>query len=108
MKFSLLFLLLAGATASAAERVPWKTSRVQGSPEPPLPYRMERAFPALAFEMPMETSAIPGTNRVAVAELKGRLFSFPADASVAQADLLGDLHDFDPEAVECYGFTFHP
>ncbi len=109
MRFPFLLLLLATITAaSAAERVPWTTSRVQGSPEPPLPYLLERAFPGLTFDVPMETSAIPGTHRVAVAEIKGRLLSFPADESVDKADLLADLHQFDPEVVECYGFTFHP
>jgi putative heme-binding domain-containing protein len=107
MKF-LPFLLLLAAAAPAAERIPWTTSHVQGSPEPPKPYRVERAFPQLSFATPVETSTIPGTQRVAVLEIKGRLFSFPDDESIAQPELMGDLTKFDPEVVEAYGFTFHP
>ncbi len=107
MKFLACLLLLAAA-APAAERVPWTTSHVEGSPEPPRPYRVERAFPRLTFATPIETSTIPGTKRVAVLELKGRLFSFPADESIAQADLMADFTKYDSEVVEAYGFTFHP
>ena len=39
-----LLLLL---SAARAERVPWTTSRVVGSPEPPPPARVERAFPVI-------------------------------------------------------------
>ncbi|HRX79888.1 MAG TPA: hypothetical protein P5307_12545, partial [Pirellulaceae bacterium] len=30
-------------------RSPWTTSRILGSPEPPLPYVTERVFPGLQF-----------------------------------------------------------
>ena len=32
------------------KRVPWTTSRLTGTPEPPPPYRIERAFPKLHFK----------------------------------------------------------
>ncbi len=34
--------------------------------EPPPPYRVERAFPALTFDRPHEFAAIPGTDRLVV------------------------------------------
>src|SRR5947209_8252187 len=34
-------------------RVPWTTSRVSGSPEPPHPFKIERAFPKLQFKNPL-------------------------------------------------------
>jgi len=36
------------------KRVLWTTSRVQGSPEPPPPYRLEKVFADLTFEEPLE------------------------------------------------------
>jgi hypothetical protein len=51
--------LVTGITAwrgsSAAEpaksaRIPWTTSRVVGSPDPPPPFRVVRAFPELKFD----------------------------------------------------------
>src|SRR5439155_27352095 len=44
-----------------ATRLPWTTSRVQGSPEPPAPYRLAPAFPRLRFELPTSLEEIPGT-----------------------------------------------
>jgi hypothetical protein len=35
------------------QRVPWTTSRVVGSPEPPAPYKVEPAFPKLTFDRPL-------------------------------------------------------
>ncbi|HKB40745.1 MAG TPA: hypothetical protein VKD72_30245, partial [Gemmataceae bacterium] len=36
------------------KRVPWTTSRVKGSPEPPAPYRTEVVFPKLKFFEPLD------------------------------------------------------
>ena len=41
------------------KRIPWTTSRITGSPEPPLPYRTERLFPKLTFLEPLELVALP-------------------------------------------------
>src|SRR5437899_5324466 len=49
-------------------RVPWTSSRLIGSPEPPSPYRMEPVFPRLKFVEPLELVAMPGSDRFALAE----------------------------------------
>ena len=36
-----------------AQRMPWTTSHIVGSPEPPLPYKIGRAFPKLTFHNPL-------------------------------------------------------
>ncbi|MFN4260613.1 MAG: PQQ-dependent sugar dehydrogenase [Gemmataceae bacterium] len=84
------------------KRVPWTTSRVQGSPEPPDPYRTEPAFPNLKFYEPLELTAAPGSDRLFVAERKGKIFSFRNDPKTDKADLLLDLKK------TVYGLTFHP
>src|SRR5437868_2664228 len=58
------------------KRVPWTTSKVIGSPEPPPPYKTERAFPKLTFVEPLELQQAPGTNRLFVAERWGKIYSF--------------------------------
>ena len=35
------------------ERIPWMTSRLEGSPDPPPAYRLTRAFPQLSFKGPV-------------------------------------------------------
>src|SRR5262245_16957343 len=75
-------------TASGLEkRVPWTTSKVRGSPEPPPPYRTVPAFAKLKFEEPLDLAAAPGTNRLFVAERYGKVYSFVNNADVAKADL---------------------
>jgi putative heme-binding domain-containing protein len=99
------------------QRVPWTTSRIAGSPEPPPPYRVERVLPKLSFNNPLLITSAPGSKRLFVGEQAGRLFSFPNDPNCAKADLFLDLttqlHSWDAasnvkgiEAV--YGLTFHP
>ncbi len=95
--------------ALAAPRAPWITSAIAGSPEAPAPYRVERAYPALTFAQPLEIAVLPGTDRLVVVELGGKLRSFRAgDQSVAETDLFGDVARFDRELTEAYAITFHP
>jgi putative heme-binding domain-containing protein len=98
-------------------RTPWTTSRLTGSPEPPPPYRVERAFPALTFHNPVLITSAPGSNRLFVGEQDGKIFSFPNDPQVKKADLFFDLrtelHSWDPAGKvkgigAVYGLAFHP
>ena len=99
-----------------ARRVPWKTSRITGSPDPPHPYRIERAFPRLSFKNPLLMARAPGSKRLFVGEQAGKLFSFPNDEKVAKADLFLDLTteltSWDRARIKgieaVYGLAFHP
>jgi putative heme-binding domain-containing protein len=102
---------------SAPRRVPWTTSRIRGSPEPPAPYAAERAFPRLTFNNPLLLVAMPGTGRLCVGEQPGKLYSFPESPDVPGADLLLDLttelKSWDAggpvKGVSAvYGLAFHP
>ena len=54
-------------TTDSPKRTAWTSSQVFGSPDPPSPFRTERAFNKLAFQSPIELVAIPGSNRMLVA-----------------------------------------
>src|SRR5687767_7405119 len=85
----LLVLFSMAVVASGAEpvrkpsgidkRVPWTTSRVYGTPGPEDPYTTEVAFPNVKFNEPLDIVAIPGTQRMLVAERKGAICSFVVD-----------------------------
>jgi putative heme-binding domain-containing protein len=99
------------------ERVPWITSRVTGSPDPPPPYRVERVFPKLTFKNPTLITSAPGTDRLFVGEQAGKLFSFRPSPEPAKADLFLDLtrelKTWDTKGkvrgIEgLYGLAFHP
>src|SRR5438552_919176 len=84
---------LAGQAPAQPEeaRVPWKTSKIIGSPEPPLPYRMERVFQKLSFQKSTHMAAAPGTKRLFVTTELGKIFSFNPNDGVEKADLFLNL-----------------
>jgi putative heme-binding domain-containing protein len=104
------------AEPAKAVRIPWTTSRVVGSPDPPPPFKVVRAFPNLKFTHPLLIARSPGSDRLFVGEQAGVLYSF-VDRPDARADLFCDLRKeiktihLLPKAKQVeavYGLTFHP
>jgi uncharacterized repeat protein (TIGR03806 family) len=89
-------------------RIPWRGSRIKGSPDPPAPYTAELAFPHLKFNNPVVLVPAAGTNRLFLGELKGRIYSFPEDPGCTKADLVLDLAPLYPDFTAFYGLVFHP
>lgn len=83
-------------------RAPWTTSRIEGTPEPPSPYRTEVAFPGLQFYEPLDMVAVPGFERLAIAERPGKIFTFSDDPATVEKKLLVDVGHV------IYAITFHP
>ncbi len=91
--------------AAEPGRLPWTTSRIQGTPEPPLPYTVERVFPGVQFENPVDMAIEPGSSRLYVLQLDGTLWSFlPGDSP----SLVFDGRVSLPGHFQSYGITFHP
>ena len=63
----------AADTHAPRVRIPWTTSHVVGTPDPPDPYVLENAFPGIKFESPLAVARIPGTNDFLIAEQFGRI-----------------------------------
>ena len=121
--FALLLWAILPIAAIAAEpapaaraRVPWTTSRVIGSPDPPPPFKVVRAFPNLKFDKPLLLARLSSSERLFIGEQGGKIYSF-ANRADAQADLFCDLRaelttlkstagaqSFD----NLYGLVFHP
>jgi putative heme-binding domain-containing protein len=99
-----------------AARTPWTTARVVGSPDPPPPYKVVRAFPNLKFKNPLLMARTPSIDRLFVGEHDGVLYSFK-DSPDAKAELFCDLRKeiktlhLLPTAngiTAVYGLAFHP
>ena len=106
-----LFLALTASsqnTSELARRPAWNSSRVNGSPEPPSPYVIERVQPQLKLVEPLELVAFPGTKRLVVVEHHGKIYSFPNDKEVSTPDLFADPRQWKPELQEVYSVAFHP
>src|SRR5258706_8456401 len=52
-------------------RIPWTTSRVVGSPDPPLPYTIEKTFTNIQWKAPIFIAPEPGTDRLLVVQAGG-------------------------------------
>src|SRR5438445_13603695 len=74
-----------------SKRIPWTTSRLTGSPDPPLPYTIVRAFPKLTFKNPLLLTNAPGTERPFIRAQAGTPYSLPNDAPGSHADLYLDV-----------------
>jgi putative heme-binding domain-containing protein len=100
-----------------ATRTPWTTSRITGTPEPPPPFRIVRAFDKLTFKNPLLMTYLPEGDRFFIGEQAGKIYSFPNDQAIDKPDLFIDLaaelRSWDPasnvKGVEAvYGLVFHP
>ncbi|MGD9855018.1 MAG: PQQ-dependent sugar dehydrogenase [Planctomycetaceae bacterium] len=85
------------------KREPWTTSRVVGTPEPPPPYTVARIYPQLTFKNPVFIAQEPGTNRILVGELDGKIVAFPKDNATPEA-----VQVFLETKRQMYAFSFHP
>src|SRR5439155_24336895 len=85
------------------------TSKVVGSPDPPLPYRPVRAFPNLKLNFPIALDRIPGSDQLLI--IAQEKSSGPAtivritdDPSVSKGEQLLEM----PGNRTAYGICFHP
>ena len=84
------------------KRVPWTTSRVRGTPDPPPPYRTEPAFPSLRFAEPLAMAARAGERPRVRRPAVWQVLSFPNDPKVGKAELVLDL------GRPLFGLALHP
>ena len=107
--FSLITLTTAVASArevgeegeGPASRVPWTGSKIVGTPDPPSPYAVEPAFPRLNLRFPVALVRAEGTDRLFVAELRGRISSFPEDPDCPRPDLRSTSPSSTPTSRRC-------
>src|SRR5205809_5436895 len=83
-----VILCAAAAQSQAAARPPWTSNRVVGSPNPPAPYTVERLFPKLSFDHPVDLALMPQSDRLFVLEQGGKLYSFPDRPDVERTDFV--------------------
>lgn len=91
-----------------APRNSWTTSRLKGAPTPPEPFRIEAAFPELKFDHPTSLLEVTGTDRLLVAEIGGRVFTFSRRSNQHSADLAIDLSAAAGGNVALFGAVLHP
>ncbi len=89
-------------TPVAAERIQWTTSRIAGSPDPPSPFHLVRAFPSIEFKEPVFIAQEPASSRLWVGEYGGRIYSFEPRDPAGTKQLVLDIER------GLSAFSFHP
>src|SRR6187551_3400156 len=90
-------------------RIPWTASRVVGSPEPPLPYTVEKTFTKITWKAPIYLAEEPGTDRLWVVQQGGE-----ADRPSTILRIKNDSDATEAETVLSvkqrlvYSVAFHP
>jgi len=105
------------ASEGPAQRVPWTTPFVTGSPEPPPKYKSVRLFPHVQFKNPITIEMPPGDPRWWVSEPEAKLYVVTPTPEGGRADLIADLNrdhlltGANGEKLKTtfiYGVAFHP
>lgn len=97
-----------GRRSEVPHRVPWHDSRVVGSPEPPLPYRPEPAFPKLEIFQPLTFDAEPGRDAYVIIQhhgswsAPGTILRIPDDPEASGPQVVLELPGI------AYELAFHP
>jgi uncharacterized repeat protein (TIGR03806 family) len=104
--WSLVTFGLMSLNADAQTR--WTTSKISGTPDPAPPYKVELAFPKIKLERPILLDHVPGTTDLVVAELMGKVLTFPNDRSSDKTHIAIDLTKERPGLSALYGLAFHP
>ena len=86
----------------------WTTSKLKGTPSPPEPFKIVPVFKKLKFDHPTSLQQIPGTNRLLVAEIGGRVFTFITEATTTTADLAIDLRVVAKGDISLFAAVLHP
>ena len=104
-------------------RSSWTQSKIQGTPDRPPAYSLQRAYPKLSFQAPVSIHRIPvskgsGPNRLVVIEQSGKIKSFVDDDDTEKSDLMIDLSNPLPKLSEltkgpkhnfnAFSMAFHP
>ncbi|WP_435005075.1 PQQ-dependent sugar dehydrogenase [Tundrisphaera lichenicola] len=110
---SLLLAIIGVPSARADEpfglkaRVPWTASRLAGSPEPPLPFTVEKVFTKLESKNPIYIADEPGTDSLWVIQSVDdkimRIVRVKDDFGADRAETLLDLAE-----QQVYSACFHP
>lgn len=89
-------------------RKAWSRYEPWGTPDPPLPYSVEKAYAGLAWERPIYLKQEPKTNNLVVAEAEGRIVLIEASGDGDDSGLneKRELAYFRDRII--YGFEFHP
>ncbi|MFM7058921.1 MAG: PQQ-dependent sugar dehydrogenase, partial [Planctomycetota bacterium] len=90
-----------------AERPPWTSSALRGTPQPPDPWRIEPVFPEHRFDHPTSLQQLPGGDRMLVTEIGGKVFTFSRNSGTPATEVL-NLARVSGGPVSLFSAVLHP
>ena len=93
--------------AAGVRPATWTSSRVVGTPDPPLDYAVEQVFEDVAMDHPTELLKVPGTDRWMVVQQTGVLFTF-SDAKERDIFQAADLKELPEGCLQTCSIEFAP
>ena len=106
-------LLIFTSTLTAADpanlrMTPWSSSKVKGSPEPPLPYTAQPAFTNVELDRPTNITWLPSAKKWIANHAGNQIVTFGNDPEAAVATQLLDLGDLPGRGAKTgYAVKFH-
>ncbi len=103
-----------GKPYGITKRVPFTSSQVSGSPDPPDPYTLERVFPHIHLDRALDMVLGPGGKRWYVCEHPGMIYSFDVAQDTERAEMFLDIRPKDDrfrawnEHRDVWSMVFHP
>ncbi len=89
-----------------AQRTPWNSSRLKGTPETPPAYRVERIRADQSFDHPTSIHEIPG-GKFLITQIDGKVFTLARHGDSAAA-LVGDMAKVAGGSVGCFSAVPDP
>lgn len=94
--------------AESSLQTPWTNSRLRGTPTPPPKWKIQPAFPGTKFELPTSLQEIPGTGRLLVTQMDGRIFSLGLKTGSAAPQLAGNISETAGGPVSLFSAIVDP
>ncbi|QEG20478.1 PQQ-dependent sugar dehydrogenase [Mariniblastus fucicola] len=89
------------------ERVQWTTSKLKGTPDPPMPFATERIYESVELTRPTHMTRVPETDRWIVTQQNGKLLSFNRSGDPDVQPVV-DLKQVEGWHFAAFGIAFHP
>ena len=97
-----------GQQVTVKRATPWTASKVLGSPDPALPYKVERVFTKIELTQPTDIVWLPDAKRWIATQSDGHIVSFVDDRRQATAQPVMDLNTLHEHPVSTVvSTTFH-
>ncbi len=108
-----------GWTTSIVAHPPLESTRLLGSPDPPMAMRAQRVLPRLTLNNPIALNDLPGRGYSIVLQTNGKMFAFPTSRDPDSATEILDLGEIFREGYQgrvyggqgianCRDFTVDP